>query len=280
MKITIHVPTSPLDTYIGCMWYGEGSAPFTHLKILPMPSLHLMINFGDPYHVYNLDGAAPFATCAESWSVGLWNAPHTMSYPTDMRLLNVSFKPGGAYPFLLLPLSELHNQIVSLDAIWGSQANEVRERLYNVPTVQGRFSLLEQLLRARLREESRELNTVQYAIDRIASSHGVLSIRNLSLQMGISQKHLIGHFSRLVGATPKEVARIYRFKHVLYGLDLTKPVEWTQVAFQASYYDQSHFNKDFEAFTGHSPSGYLKLLRQVQVEDPELAQYPQHLPAS
>src|SRR5258708_4287497 len=65
-----------------------------------------------------------------------------MDWPQNMQLLSVSFKPGGAYPFWQLPLSELHNQIISLDTIWGRWAVEIRERLYGAPTTQARFVYL------------------------------------------------------------------------------------------------------------------------------------------
>ena len=278
MAITIRVPPAPLNTYIKCIWYCDDPPPYQRMKMLPMPSLHLMINFGDPFKVYKTNQAGPFASCTESWSVGLWNTHHIMDWPSDMQILNVSFKPGGAYPFLRLPLSELHNDMVSLDAIWGHLAAELRERLYSASTVQARFYLLERLLLARLRETPHGLDAIHHAVDEIARNNGILSIPALSDEMGISQKHLITQFKRLVGGTPKEIARIYRFKHILYSIDPTESMLWTRVAYQFGYYDQSHFNKDFEVFTGHNPTTYLHLLRRLHEKNPALAKYPQHLP--
>jgi AraC-like DNA-binding protein len=243
-----------------------------------MPSLHLMVNFGDAFHVYNRDDAKPFATCAESWSVGLWSKYHIMDLPINMQIINVSFKPGGAYPFLQLPLAEMHNQIVSLDAIWGRFAAEVCERLYAAPTTQARFALLERLLLARLCAAPHGLNVVQYAIAQMTRTHGTLSIRALCDDIGISQKHLITQFKRFVGATPKELARLYRFRHVLASIDPTRPVDWKVLARQSRYYDQSHFNRDFEALSGHTPTGYLQLRSQIHAAHPERTKYLDHIP--
>jgi AraC-like DNA-binding protein len=215
-------------------------------------------------------------TCAESWSVGLWNSYHLMDWSQNMQLLSVSFKPGGAYPFLQLPLSELHNQIISLDTIWGRWAAKIRDRLYSAPTVQSRFALLEQWLLARLRDGPHGLKAVQYAVAEIARRHGDLSIRTLSDQVGISQKHLITRFKQMAGGTPKELARIYRFRDVIFGLDATQPTRWGQVAHQHGYYDQAHFNQDFAAFTGHTPTEYMQLLRHAHSENPQLG--PQNVP--
>lgn len=282
MTVTIHIPPPPLNAYIKCLWYAEGPAPSPRLKMLPVPSLHLMVNLGNAYQVYKAGPggapAKPFAACAESWSVGLWSAYHIMDTPVDMQVINVSFKPGGAYPFLRLPLTELHNQIVSLDAIWGRLAAEIRERLYAAPTIQARFALLEQYLLARLSEAPHGLNVVQYAVAEIARHHGALSIQALSDHIGISQKHLVAQFKRMAGGTPKELARLYRFQHVLHSIDPAKPVDWTWVARRSRYYDQSHLSKDFEAFTGYNPTDYLRLRHQIHIEHPEQARYLHQLP--
>jgi AraC-like DNA-binding protein len=208
----------------------------------------------------------------------LWTTYHVVDWPSDLQYLGVSFKPGGAYRFLGLPLSELQNQVVSLDAIWGTFAVELRERLYDAPTIQARFALLEQFLLARLCEAPPGLNAVQYAVAEIAGHHGALSIRGLSERMGMSQKHLIGQFKEMVGCTPKALARLYRFADLLASIDLTLPVDWTLVAHQFRYHDQSHFIRDFKGFTGLTPTDYLWLRRQMHAENPDRAKLARLLP--
>ena len=247
-----------------------------------MPAIDLKINFGDDFQVYDTDHSGPIAILTESWTLGLWSTYHIIDWPLDPQYVGVSFKPGGAYPFLGLPLSELQNQVVSLDVIWGSFAAEIRERLYVARTIQARFALLEQLLLARLcdtapvvrcRGGPLGLKAVQYAAAEIAWHHGILPIRELSEHMGMSHKHLITQFKQMVGCTPKELARLYRFAHIVEGIDLTQPVDWTLVAHQFRYHDQSHFIRDFKEFTGHTPTDYLRLRRQMYAEKPERTQH-------
>jgi AraC-like DNA-binding protein len=279
MTYTRYIPSPPLDSYITCLYCPNGPIAYPCEKILPMPSLDLKVNFGDAFPVYDGKQSEPLAACAESWCVGLWNTYHIVNWPINRQYLGVVFKPGGAYPFLQLPLSELHNQVVSLDAIWGPFAAEIREQLYAAPTKQTRFVLFEQFLCARLQEVPPGLKTVRYAIGQIARQHGVVSIRDLSDQIGMSQKHLIAQFKRMIGGTPKELARLCRFAHLLSSINPTQPVDWTWVAHQFRYYDQSHLNRDFEAFTGHNPTDYLQLRRQVQASNPEHTRYLRLLPA-
>jgi AraC-like DNA-binding protein len=278
MSAILHIPSPPLNDYIKNLYYVDGLAPYSHEKILPDPGLDLKINLGGAVQAYEADQAKPFASCSDSWCVGLWSASHVVDWPPDMQFFGVTFKPGGAYPFLQLPLSELHNQVVPLDAIWGHSAAEIRERLYSAPTIRAQIALLEQVLLVHLREAPHGFNAVQYALAQIARQHGVLSIRALSDQMGISQNHLGTHFKRLVGGTPKELARLYRFGQVLRSIDPTQPFDWAEVAYQFCYYDQSHFNKDFVEFTGHNPTEYLRLRRRVHDENPQGAHYLRSLP--
>jgi len=273
-----HIPSPPLNAYIDDLYYLDGPASYPRQKVLPVASSNLMINLGYPFDVYEPDQAEPFITCTDSWWVGIWSTHHSVDWPPNVQLFGVHFKPSGAYAFLQFPLSEMNGQVVPLDAIWGHYASEIRERLYTAPTIQSGIALLERLLLARLREAPHGLNVVQYAIKEIDQHHGALSIRVLSDQLGISQNHLGTQFKRLVGIPPKEVARFYRFAHVLRLIDSAQPVDLTLIAHQSQFYDQSHFNRDFVAFTGHRPTEYVQLRRRVEAENPEHARAYRNLP--
>jgi AraC-like DNA-binding protein len=276
MAYISHIPSAPLHSYIDRFYYL--SIPLPREKILPLPKIDLKINFGGGFQVYDADQVEAFTTLTESWVLGLWTTYHIVEWPRDLQYLAVSFKSGGAYPFLGMPLSELQNQIVPLDMIWGRSAAEIRERLYAAPTLHARFVLLEQFLLARLCEAPQRLKAVQYAVAEIARHHGALPIRELSANMGMSQKHLIAQFKQMVGCTPKELGRLYRFTSILASIDLTQPVDWTLVAHQFQYHDQSHFIRDFREFTGHTPTDYLRLRRLLYAKDPGRTQHLRLLP--
>ena len=278
MTFISHTPSPPLNFYINSFYSPNESLPLPREKILPLPGLDLKINFGGGFQVYDADQSEPFTTLTESWVLGLWTKSHVVDWPEDLQYVGVNFKPGGAYPFLGLRLSELQNQVVSLDALWGRFAAELRERLYAAPTIQARFALLEKILLARLRGIPPGLEPVQYAVAEIARHHGTLSIRRLSDSMGMSQKHLIVQFKQMAGCTPKELGRLYRFGDILASIDPTQPVDWTLVAHQFYFHDQSHFIRDFREFSGHTPSDYLRLLRQLHAEKPDRTQHLRLLP--
>ena len=265
-----HIPGAPLNAYIDDIYYLDGPAPYARLKVFPMPSLHLIINLGDGCRVYEQEQAKPFARQIGSCWVGLWSTHYVVEYPATLRLYGIHFRPGGAHPFLRMPLSDLHNKIVALDAIWRQDAAEICERLHDAPTIGAGFTLLERMLMTRLNETS-TLDMVRFAIAEIARQHGAVPIRGLSDAIGISQNHLSTLFKRIAGVPPKQLARFYRLAHVLRSVDPEKTVDWTEIAHDAGFYDQSLFNKEFAAFTGSSPGRYLQLRRRLHEENPEQA---------
>jgi AraC-like DNA-binding protein len=278
MSYISYIPSSPLNVYIDDLYYLDGPAPYPRQKVLPVASSNLMISLGPSFDVYKPGQTRPFITCTDSWWVGIWHTYHSVDWPAEVKLYGVHFKPSGAYSFLQFPLSELNGQVVPVEMIWGRYASEIRERLQAAPTLRAGFALLERLLLARLCEVPGNLGMVQYAITEIAQKHGALSIRALSDEVSVSQNHLGNQFKRFVGISPKEVARFYRFAHALHLIDCAESVDLTQITHQSHFYDQSHFNKDFAAFTGHSPTEYIQLRHRVEMENPEHARAYRNLP--
>ncbi|MEU5878775.1 helix-turn-helix domain-containing protein [Spirillospora sp. NPDC047279] len=274
------VPRPPLDAFIDDIYVLTGVPPYRRMKVPPMPSANLMVNLGEPFQMHDALPGVPSAACGESWAMGLWTRHYVVEWPPFLRLAGVHFKPGGVYPFLRTPLSELHDQIISMDTIWGRFAGEFRERLHAAPTPRAALAVLEGLLRARLMDDPPPgLGIVQHTIGRIAREHGTVPIRELSEQAGVSVNHLGTTFKQLVGVPPKRLARIYRFARVVGSLDAAGPVDWSFLAHQARYYDQSHFTKDFVEFTGLTPGDYLRLRRRFLAENPRHALDVGPLPA-
>ena len=48
-----------------------------------------------------------------------------------------------------------------------------------------------------------------------------------------------------------------RFQKVMHLIHKQREVDWADVAFRCGYYDQAHFIKDFQAFSGIAPTDFL-----------------------
>jgi AraC-like DNA-binding protein len=82
----------------------------------------------------------------------------------------------------------------------------------------------------------------------------------------VSSTHLATQFRYHVGVTPKRVARIYRFARLILSVDAGRPVDWSDLAQTAGYFDRAHFSREFNDFTGHTPAAYLALRRRFPAE--------------
>ena len=77
-----------------------------------------------------------------------------------------------------------------------------------------------------------------------------------------SKKQFERLFNELVGANPKEYARIVRFQKSLKLLQHgSEDTSLAQLACQCGYADQSHFIREFRRFSGYTPLSLLNVCK-------------------
>jgi AraC-like DNA-binding protein len=126
---------------------------------------------------------------------------------------------------------------------------------------------LEEELARRLRKQD-GLDLVRRTSTALAASGGTVPIGDLAAAAGVSGTHLAKRFKELVGVTPKRLARSYRFTLATLAIDVTEPVDWADVAARAGYFDQAHFGREFQEFTGLTPTRYLAARQRFLREHP------------
>jgi AraC-like DNA-binding protein len=172
-------------------------------------------------------------------------------------VMGVYFRPGGAFPFLRRPAGELRDTNVSLDALWGRTAIDLRDQLLEAATHEARFKILEQFLLAELARGFDHHDAVGFALHRFMAAPHVTTMASVSEDIGLSPKRFIQVFRDETGFTPKVFCRIRRFHRALDRMEGLESVEWANVALDCGYFDQAHFIHDFRAFSGINPSSYL-----------------------
>ncbi|MEM7028766.1 MAG: AraC family transcriptional regulator [Chloroflexota bacterium] len=278
MIYTMHTPQPPLTQFVDCFWFVSGTTHYKQEKVLPGTSIDLMFNLGAYHKVYDNADTARSTTYQDAWISGLQTDYIMMEAVAETEMYGIRFKPGGAYPFFQMPIAAFRNQVVEMDSVWGHLVAEIREQLAVVDTLQQRFAVLEQILLRKLRQDLYGLDAVQFAVQAITQLDHFSSVKALSEQMGLSQKHLIDQFHKMVGLSPKQFARIVKFNQVLQAIDATKPVNWAEIALDCHYYDQAHFNRDFKAFCGFSPSTYLALRKKFWGRNLEQGEFTNFVP--
>ena len=261
MKFFQHIPCSPLNRFIDWMWYYEDlQTDHAREHVLPDATFELIINLSGEKRTLFGKEPGKDQTFHRAWLSGAQSEFLVIDALAGASMIGVHFKPGGAAPFLKMPASELCDEVVELDDVWGSHSRVWRERLLSVPTPISRFKVMEELLCAQMARVNRPQipRRIGWALDCFANGAGARRISTMAEELGISHKHFIDEFRNATGLTPKLFCRIRRFQGVLKRIQVSKTVNWTDVAVACDYFDQAHFINDFQAFSGLNPTVYLR----------------------
>ncbi|MFB4318145.1 DUF6597 domain-containing transcriptional factor [Actinomadura sp. 21ATH] len=267
MRYVGRVPAPPLDRFIDDVYCLTGEPRHPRMNVPPMPSAHLFINLGGPARLWDSDPSVPPAVLTDGWFMGLWTRRFLVEYPPNVRLVGVHFKPWGLSPFIDMPATELRDRWVPVDAVWRRSVDRIRDQVGAFGTSTEILRALETELLSRLAgAPPHGLDLVRHAGGRLEASHGTLPVGALTGAAGVSGNHLATLFKSHVGVTPKRVARIYRFARLILSVDALRPVDWSELAQTAGYFDRAHFSREFKDFTGHTPTEYLALRRRFPAE--------------
>lgn len=165
------------------------------------------------------------------------------------------------YPFALsqlfsLPATELSNQMLDLKTLMGEKADEINEKIMLVPDNRSRVNILARFLEDKLSKAKKPPPGVFETIRHIIAINGMTSVEDLAKRNFLSTRHFERNFKRFAGFSPKLFSRIIRFQSAASQFGKVEK-SLTSIAYDAGYYDQSHFIQDFKSFSGHTPKEYF-----------------------
>jgi AraC-like DNA-binding protein len=253
-----YIPAAPLSDFVALFWLYEGYVqPHARERVLPDGSVELVVSLADSEsRVYEGDPVRG-RTFRNGVVAGARSEFLVIDTASQVSVMGVHFKPGGAFPFLSMPASELRNAVVALDDLWGAAAASLRARLLAAATAEAKFRLLEQTLLRQARRPLVRHRAVAYALGELQRGRHARSISDVTDETGLSARRFIQVFSDEVGLTPKLFCRVRRFQRVLRLIHRTAEIDWADVALSCGYFDQAHFIHDFQAFSGINPTTYL-----------------------
>ena len=230
-------PRPELRPYVKCLWTlrGDGSAGRVE-RVVPDGCCEIVLNRADPFRGIDSGSLQPHAML-----VG--QIPRFIRIqPTGaVDLLGVRFLPGGLFPFLRVPQSELTEQRIDL----ADACAPLRRELEGADRDAVERALLGRLDARRAR--------VGPFVERIVGTRGRVRVGDL----GIGARTLERRFRREVGLSPKRLARILRFQAVIHAVEATATFDWAGLALDAGYCDQAHLIRDFRDLAGMPPGRYF-----------------------
>jgi AraC-like DNA-binding protein len=165
---------------------------------------------------------------------------------------------------------------VDLGDVFNREIREIEEKLFHAETAESKIGLVEEFLINHFSAiPVYDQFLITRGIDLVKRYSPTMTAVELAEELCVTTKTLERKFAGYIGKTPKQFIRLMRFQKIIAGLTKNKESSLTDFAYQNGYYDQSHFIRDFKAYTGYTPKGFLTAYPDYSAEDfPDPAAQP------
>lgn len=181
-------------------------------------------------------------------------------------ICGIVFKPAALSTIFNLPMYEYVEERIDLHTIFNKELIAAFIRQINESDEHTKVRLLEKFVLDQVNQLSPKPDYIDEAANFIIENNGMLQVADLLHNSCMSRRTFERRFFEKVGLSPKYFARVRRLSYLCNLIAGKKKVEWARIFYECNFYDQAHFIKDFEVFTGRTPQQYLK-------ENTELANY-------
>jgi AraC-like DNA-binding protein len=252
MKFTRIDPHPQLEYLIECYWMMQDDDPTPNIeKIIPDGFTELIFNYGSIYK----------AKTNGEWYL---QTPNLLAGQISSYFYLENTGPTGSFAIKLKPaaLTQLFNlnmdlyldKIVDLDTFPNHELATLKEKLLPFKDEGHLKQSLDNYFLALSKKAT--LNPLKETLDLVFSSNGMASVAEMIAVAQVSERQIERLFKKYIGLSPKYYSRIIRFNYI-FQLIKSKKNSWTEIVYQSGYYDQSHFIRNFKAFTGEDPSSYF-----------------------
>lgn len=244
-RAEVRSPVHPaLRSVVALLWYEPVTGAPGGERVVPSGGLHLawrdvpIVCDGGPAHRYGVVG-------------GVRETAHHHDLPDAYRSVGAVLLPGATERLFGVPAAAFAGQHVPLDALWGSAAPIIVERLFGAHPLDA----LEATLVSRLRPAARPPGLARA----MALLEGGASLGEASRAVGRSPRTLRGWFDGAVGCNPAHWMRLRRLQRALHRA-LREP-DWAEVARVAGYCDQAHLSREVRRIVGVTPTQWRASVR-------------------
>jgi AraC-like DNA-binding protein len=227
-------------------------------RIVPDGRPELIFNLGQPFES---EACGQWKRQPQSFVAGQITRPLLLRARGPAKIVGIRFHPHGAGRVLGVPLHELTDSVVALDAI----STDLHRRLQRIgelsvagdghsadclPTL---ATLMAEMAQDHGNDDDPQISA---AVSAFESTAGAAEVAEVADQVGLSSRQLQRRFRRAVGISPKLFSRMQRFQRVFQTME-TQALNWVDAAIECGYYDQAHLIRDFREFSGKAPMSLL-----------------------
>jgi len=253
MKFERIDPTGQAQKAIECYWIvKDDDATHVKQKIIPDGFTEIIFHFGDHYRI-NLGGQ--WKRQETSLLAGQISTHFFLENTGVTDILGIKLKPSAVTHLFGVPMSSITDQVVGLGKVMEHKMKSVEASIRKTKDDKERIKLIEAFFSESCAGYP-DNHPVDHALAMIFSKHGMLSVNDICKELSVTDRYIQQLFRKYVGLSPKFFARVIRFSYIFQLIKENNP-DWAAVVYQAGYYDQSHFIRNFKALTGKDPTAYM-----------------------
>ena len=187
-----------------------------------------------------------------------YKKPIQIEYFGTIKELTVSFKPLGINHFLQNKLVSYLNDSFEIFEPY-SDYIETMKVILKTDDLDKAKQIFENYWLSKLIPFNNSF--LQKAIDLLENYERDYSIQEIANKCLTSRQNLFKIFCTHLGKTPSDYKKINRFRNALNHFEEQKNIKnLSSLLVNSTFYDQSHFIKDFKLFTGKTPKKFFKNL--------------------
>lgn len=236
------LPQLSLQPFIYCYWQ------LKTIKPLPFEYNYRVVADGCIDIIFRLDNPA------ESYVMGFCNKYNEFPLTGNVNNIGIRFLPTMFPQIFRINAMEVSNRLVELQLIMPNVYHFVANSFNENQKIAEVVTILDSYFVNFFSKATFDRDNRLYeAIDIILKNFGTLDIQN-DLNTGISARQLRRLFEFYVGDTAKTFSKVVRFQNILNAKPSRQRLRENKLFFDAGYYDQSHFIKEFKNLYGTTPS--------------------------
>ena len=226
-------------------------------RVLPTGNMHLVFRLSPhPLRLFSNIDDSDGHTISRAVVGGARSTFYVRGISEPVCSVGAELYPGASQLLFGVPADELAGRHTVLSDLWGPTAKSVRDRLAEASDSEQQLQLFESLLMARLPQVRGIHPAVAQALHQFTTTSNVRAVVKHS---GYSHRRFIALFQQAVGLTPKRYCRVLRFQKILECVSANNTISFVDLALVAGYSDQAHFNREFQEFTGVTPTEYRQV---------------------